>query len=118
MLRKAIEEDWSEPSAVKQETDRKQQRMKLEQREVASQIEQRKHAEQKKQAHQEWLNASPQVWQSCIQAALEQESNMIVRRNMQNKTIDDPPHAAFLIQLKKLNSHPGEQNNCSTNHAS
>ena len=118
LLRKAIECDWSEPEPLKQKRSLKEQRAKQEQQDKAIQIELEQRSEQKKQAHQMWFSATPEIRRKCIQAALEQESNMIVKRNMQNKTINDTPHPSFLIQLNQLSKNPGEQNNCSTNHAS
>lgn len=117
MLRIAIENDWCEPDSLKQKQLLEKQRTEQDRQETAARIENQKQAEQRRQDHARWFKMDRSIRERCKQAALEQETNLIVRRHMQNKTIDDPPHAAFLIHLKKLNNNPGEHNSCSKNNA-
>ncbi len=100
LLRKAIEENWPEPTAsvVKRRSDE----FWRQEAETDSGVEQqeRDRVQDHKAWVARWLNAPEDERLRCKDMAIHRESNPIVRKHLQNFSIDRPPHPNIMIEFK------------------
>jgi hypothetical protein len=100
LLRKAIEENWPEPtgSVVKRRSDEFWKKEAEADRGV--QLQERDRDQDHKAWVARWLEAPEEVRRRCKDMAIHRESNPIVRKHLQNFSIDRPPHPNIMIEFK------------------
>lgn len=102
LLRKAIEENWPEPTAAiaKRRSDEYWRQSAV--AEIETQSIDRDRERDREVWIARWLEAPVDVRNRCKMLAIQDESNPIVRKRLEQKSIDEPPHPNTMIEFKKL----------------
>ncbi len=106
LLRTAIEEKWPEPPAAVQKHRAQDHRQRDRQRQDHDRMRETGASLRRLESIKQWESAPAPIRLDCKARAIASETNPIVRKRLQRKTIDDPPPANFLMIFEQeLSQH-------------
>ncbi len=106
LLRKALEENWPEPTAAinKRRADKHWRQTQAEQE--ASDQREREQQQVREQWIRRWLSAPAAIRSQCKLKAIRIESNPVVRKRLEQKSIDEPPHPNVMLAFQESSLLP------------
>lgn len=101
LLRKALEENWPEPTAAihKRRADEHWRQTQVEQE--ASDQHERERQQVRAQWIQRWHSAPAAIRNQCKLEAIRVETNPVVRKRLEQKSIDDSPHPNVMLTFQE-----------------